>query len=180
MRIVRGFPRRVDIKRNLCQSYRLSDRSRCLSHLVQSTRASRAALPTPVEVKIALAPIQSLESFIIRHRYHPPPRRRLAMPTRSAWGRARASAVSFARQSIGGPLTDARGPEGVVAECQDRPRDPRAGDEKVFMSCVKALRPDIIVVAQRCSRLPQNCSCLPPKARRCGQGIFMGLTMPSP
>jgi hypothetical protein len=91
-----------------------------------------------------------------------------------------ASAVSFARQSIGGPLTDARDPEGVVAQCQDRRRDPRAGDEKVFLSCVKALRPDIIVVARRCSRLPQNCSCLPPKARRCGQGIFMGLTMPSP
>jgi len=126
------------------------------------------------------APIQSLESCIDR-----PPRRCPAMPTprQSAWGKPAlwtASAVSFARQSIGGPLTDARGPEGVVAECQDRPRDPRAGDEKVFMSCVKVLRPDIIVVARRCSRLPQNCSCLPPKARRCGQGIFMGLTMPSP
>jgi hypothetical protein len=179
VRSVRGFPRRVDIKRNLCQSYRLSDRSRCLSHLVRSARTPRDELPTTAAVKIA-RPSNPWNHASIRHRAVVPRCQHQGDRPGASPRFGPASAVSFARQSIGGPLTDARGPEGVVAECQDRRRDPRAGDEKVFLSCVKALRPDIIVVARRCSRLPQNCSCLPPKARRCGQGIFMGLTMPSP
>jgi hypothetical protein len=61
VRIVRGFPRRVEITRNLYRSYRLSDRSRCLSHLIRSARAHRDEFAMSVEVKIALAPVQSLE-----------------------------------------------------------------------------------------------------------------------
>ena len=72
VRIVRGFPRRVDITRNLYRSYRLSDRSRCLSHLIRSAPAHRDECARPVEVKIALALVQSSEMIDrswIRHRF---------------------------------------------------------------------------------------------------------------